>query len=988
MTRHRTRRGAAARVAAGLLLYTWSFGLSPVSAQSPATGAIQGIIEDETGLPLPDAYVILTDTASAQARTVSSDRNGRFRFAFLDPGTYWLSIERLGYAPRRLSGVEVRPGVELQLGARLEVLEGEGEVRSRPFGAEVVAGGLPGMAEWFDASRVRRLPHARRDVAELARLSSAATAELSVEGLPPWLSALAIDGVPFRPAAHPFGWAAPFATTAFSLDGAGPAHLVTNGVDAEWGGVAGGWLGAFSSRGTEALAVELRAAVTGKPLPEPSFVSDGAADGTGLQGSFAARGPLGTGRFSAGLALRQLETPVSPAWTDDDATAAVIAAAAGRDVDLDAMRRSGTAPSNAVTAFGRFDFPVAERHRLAGWGQVASLSSVPGFDRFTAGMPALDGTDIVAGASLLSAVRENTDNDLRVAVTSSTRSGAELGVVPWTTVVDGGLSFGAPPLPSRGEETRVLVSDAFHFGSGAHRLKVGGSFAASSHRYEHREGAAGEFLFGGASQLAAGTGVFTRTDASITGISWNSTGLALFVQDRWTAGEGIELLLGARVERESLPTDAALDEEWQRLSGISNDPGLEAKWLPSARVGLTWDVGREQRWLVTAGGGIYHDRVDPLLLAHWQMDDGDARVRREVGAVSWPRPTTAGAALPRLTVLGPGFEPPRTSRVSAGIAHRVASGTALSASAVFRRTDNLPRRSDLNLLPLPAARDQFGRAIFGTLLQQGALLVAEPGSSRRFETYDEVAGITADGWSEHWGLTVGVDHAAPAGLSGFARYTYGSTTDNWFGARHGGWTLAPPAGLDAEGRWTEGTSDFDVPHRAVAGVTWVLPFGARVGALYRLQSGLPFTPGFRAGVDASGTGSPGADPAFIEPSLVGMTGAMNAWPCLRDSAGRFAARNSCRAAMSHALDISAGLAFAQLGNGRTARVFFDVFDLLDSAGRLPDTALLLVDPAGTLGRDAQGRNLTVPVMVNPYFGEDLPGPRAGRSIRVGLSLNW
>ena len=57
----------------------------------------------------------------------------------------------------------------------------------------------------------------------------------------------------------------------------------------------------------------------------------------------------------------------------------------------------------------------------------------------------------------------------------------------------------------------------------------------------------------------------------------------------------------------------------------------------------------------------------------------------------------------------------------------------------------------------------------------------------------------------------------------YGSYTYSETTDNWVGAASGsiGATLSP--GLAETGEdtpdWSEGTSDFDIPHRLSIGTT-------------------------------------------------------------------------------------------------------------------------------------------------------------------------
>jgi hypothetical protein len=988
MRGHCSRRRMVAGTASALLLLALWLVPAMVAAQNPATGSLRGMVTDEAGAPLAGAFVTLRDVGAGVVIAATSDRNGAFRFGFLPPGEYDLGVERIGFSPWQVTAIPVLPGRELGMRVRLAVLDGAVRVSRGRFDGAALSGGRPGASQWHPELLVRALPHYLRDVSDLVRLSSTATDQLSVEGLAPWLSSYAVDGIPYRPAAHPGQRAALHPIAPFALSGVGPARLLSNAVDVEWGGVAGAFLDVHSHRGAGRLAVAARADWSGAALPGPSFVTAGAPDHNDLRASLAIRGGLGEGgRISAGADVRRLQTPVAPRWAAGDEAAAVGTEAAAAGVDVAPYTRSGVSPSEAAAAFLRVDLPVARRHQLMATAQVASLLAVPGTDAITGHASPLEGRDILAAMQAVTVLGDATDNDLRVVFASSTRQDGERGVVPHTTVVDGGLAFGASQVPVHGEETRVLVSDAVHHRAGAHHLKFGVSAEFGAYRYENREGAAGEFLFGGPAQLAARSGVFQRTEAEATGARWSTPAVALFAQDQWYARPGLSLLFGVRADRAPLPSDVALAAEWLRLTGVPNNPGTDPGWLPAVRFGLDWDVATANRWFVHAGGGIYHDRFDPLLLSQWQVDDGSVRVRREVGAVAWPAPPAGGGTLPRLTVLGPGFEPPRTARFTAGVSTRVAAGTAVSLAGVFRRTDNLPRRADLNLLPLPVARDQYGRAVYGTLLKQGGLLVAEPGSNRRFESFDEVAGITAEAWSEHWGVTAGLEHDAGRGLAGFARYTWGRTTDNWFGAREGGWTVPAPRGLDDDERWVEGTSDFDVPHRAVLGISYAAPLGVQLAGLYRLQSGMPFTPGFRAGVDASGDGSHRNDPAFIDPALPGMAELMSAWPCLQAGAGAFAPRNACRGAMSHALDLSATVRVLRLGAAGAALVV-EVFDVLDRGSPVPDAALYLVDPAAALERDLAARTIAVPLLVNPDFGNDAPWPRTGRRVRLGFSLNW
>jgi hypothetical protein len=272
-------------------------------------------------------------------------------------------------------------------------------------------------------------------------------------------------------------------------------------------------------------------------------------------------------------------------------------------------------------------------------------------------------------------------------------------------------------------------------------------------------------------------------------------------------------------------------------------------------------------------------------------------------------------------------------------------------------------------------------------VKSGALVAATPGSGRRFADYDEAAGVNADGWSEHWGISAGVERALSNDGAIALRYTFSRTRDNWYGGREGGWTVTPPDGLESTEEWAEGVSDFDVPHRLAAIVGIQLPLNARLSALYRMESGVPFTPGFRRGVDANADGYMGNDPAFVDAAIAGVNDLIAEWSCLEDSRGEFAARNSCRGPLTHSLDASLRLDVFRFGSG-TAALSVDGFDLFASARAPRDGALYLVDQDDVLTIDTGARTVNVPLVVNPNFGEELMRPHTGRMIRLSLHVTW
>jgi len=160
--------------------------------------------------------------------------------------------------------------------------------------------------------------------------------------------------------------------------------------------------------------------------------------------------------------------------------------------------------------------------------------------------------------------------------------------------------------------------------------------------------------------------------------------------------------------------------------------------------------------------------------------------------------------------------------------------------------------------------------------------------------------------------------------------------------------------------------------------------GARLAALYRFESGSPFTPGFRDGVDVNGDGSGRNDPAFVDPDIPRMETLLEKWDCLADQVGGFAERNSCRAPELHRLDVRFAVGLYEL-QGLPIEIVVDALNLFDTDTGVRDRALLLIDRDGTLETNADG-TVTLPLVANPRFGEPLMREVNGRSFRFGIRI--
>jgi hypothetical protein len=956
-----------------------------VNAQSLTAGSLNGVVQDALGEPLPKANVTLTDRATGSTRSEQTGRDGRFLFSLLAPSRYDAFVEQLGYRPKVIEGVLIFAGssadVEVTLATvRPPVITVDTVPYAGGSQSGYVTGGPPLLLDLAELLDDRRL------LTNAAGLSSAASPDLEMEGMPGRLAGLVVDGVPRTSAQHPEIDATGFDGIAFPLAAVGEAVQRTGAADVEWSGFSAGFMSGQSLRG----------AVGGQPKAYADWSAEGPRGGVLVSGRMLAD----SASFVAGAEAAQLSRSLPAPWVPDSLASDIVALAQGSSgTDLGAYLRGYDSKTTLVTGFARFEWQIAPAYALAVRGSIAS-AAVTNPDLGSALAPSLgsklQARDMSAEAWLTSRLSTKAALELRFSVDGSTRD-YRAPALAGTAIVDGGLSFGADAaLPGRFQRTDVRISGTGHLTAGTHQLKLGLGLGFVTHDQTYAEGTSGQFVFAGDSEFGQRRGLFTQTVGPLPATSFGMPQTAIYLQDLWRPAPGLELLLGFRYDAEQWPqSDVILNQAWKTSTGLSNTDIPSNGGQASPRLSFRWSAGAERPWVVRGSAGLFFGGADPDVMGELLTHAGAAEVRRGLGALgSWPTvpdSTVAPVTGQTLTLLSQAFAPPRTSRIALGINRSLTTDIDVDVAGAYRHTDFLPRRADLNLRPAPGATDQYGRTLYGTLVQEGSLLAASPGSNRRFSGFDLVSALNADGFSEYWGVTVTVERSVARGLNLLASYTYSRTTDNWLGVRGGGpeAQLSPfPSGLNGSD-WAKGKSDFDVPHRVLVGAELSAParMGARLGLLYQYRSGYPFTPGFRNGVDANGDGSGSNDPAFVDNSVPGMDALVAGWDCLRPQIGRFAARNSCRTPGVQSLSARLAVGLLSLGDRRTELVL-DAINLVHSDVGIVDRALYVVDRTRTIATNAQTGVVTVPLVTNPDFGKLLVRQTGALVWRVGLRMNY
>ncbi len=141
-----------------------------IYSQTASTGALTGLTLDPSGAVLPGVTLHLRNEIGSEAKSATSDNNGRFAFFLLPPGTYELQAVKIDFKPVSQREIPVhvtetlRLDIHLALSTRVERLQ----VSSNP---QMVQIDSSAMGRAVDSDTISGLPLATRNFTQIAGLS-------------------------------------------------------------------------------------------------------------------------------------------------------------------------------------------------------------------------------------------------------------------------------------------------------------------------------------------------------------------------------------------------------------------------------------------------------------------------------------------------------------------------------------------------------------------------------------------------------------------------------------------------------------------------------------------------------------------------------------------------------------------------------------------------------------------------------------------------
>jgi hypothetical protein len=198
-----------------------------VFGQTSGTGALSGTVKDASGAVVPNATVTVTALGTNQARTATTGSDGTYKFGFLPPGDYSLSVEATGFKSAMVGSLTITVtetavvDETLQVGAQSQQIEvsAEGETAVQTTGAA--------QGTVIGSQTVADMPLTVRNYTLLLGLSAGANATVANAGaLGRGTQEIATNGLST-------------AQNNYSMDGASVVNPGGSGTTADAGGSAG-----------------------------------------------------------------------------------------------------------------------------------------------------------------------------------------------------------------------------------------------------------------------------------------------------------------------------------------------------------------------------------------------------------------------------------------------------------------------------------------------------------------------------------------------------------------------------------------------------------------------------------------------------------------------------------------------------------------------------------------------------------------------------
>jgi outer membrane receptor for ferrienterochelin and colicin len=899
---------------------------SGIAQGSTTTGSIRGRVVDEGANPLPATSVVATNEETGFQRGTQTDDQGVYVVRFLPPGTYRVAARRIGQAPGELTGVRVIVGstAPANFTLRSAAVELAGvEVRANVKEIDVADAGVK---QTVSREEISELPSLGRDFTDFITLSGLVSpspevttgGQFSIGGQRPSQTSIQIDGVDANNAffgENRGGSRIPFA---FSLESIREFQVVTNGFDVEFGNYSGGVVNIVTQGGTNDFKASLYGNHRGKDLTRDDFDGNPPNNFSAQQYAGSVSGPIQRDRLHYFVSIdgqrrREPSRSISPEFLRASDDAADLAAADSLERFFEILESQyGVANpaaqygewetrNDVVTAFGRLDWTLNDRHRLSVRNNFSDHKNINEGGGFRSGRSQAEAFKDRANSlvgELTSVVRPSIFNVLRFQWATEERPRVGNNLKPELlvrTAPNETMEYGGSFLAFRNflEENKFQLVDNVTVALGAHSLKFGTNNTFSSIQNIFWLNGSGGFEFNSLADFEAFRPSRFNRNVRVDSVAPNATfdvqEYSFYGQDEWQITPKLLGVIGVRYDVQRYGDRPGRVVDVERALGIETGIAPIDDNNISPRVQLTYNVRGDATDVIRVGAGLFYGRVPfvmgsnvgitdtPLLVVDCRgslaEDAPDAPPRpndyRAWSSSGDDNPFTCGGVgglggVPEYTFWHRGFELPETLKANVGYERQIREGTTASIDLVFSESSKLYTVRNLNLRdPQFELASEGDRRIFVPAGRFTPNPTSGAGPDRLRNTdFSNVYVNYNDGVARAFQTTLNMEHRLGDSASVRASYTYSWAYDNSTyscctaneGYRDGRYGIFGPnvVGDIGEEKAGWGPSDRNRDHSIVLSGTFRLPFGIRLSPKWSIRSGTPWGPEVNGDINADG----------------------------------------------------------------------------------------------------------------------------------------
>jgi hypothetical protein len=807
---HDRRRGLLLK--SGIVLSLFLLCAVCVRAQQTVSATLAGRVQDEGGAVIRGATLTATNLETNQKHTATTDDDGRYRFPYLQVGTYKLSIEAQGFAPLATQ-LTLTVGQALDLSLKLEVagLSEQVNILADVPQIETVR---TQVTETIKPTDINALPLNGRNFLDLALLipgvsptntgsnqrfaeTSAVPGQgISIAGQRNLYNSFVVDGVSANDDA------ADLTGTYFSEEVIDQFQIITSGGIAEFGRASGGVVNILTKSGTNDWHGNLYGFARNQRLDARNPLAPGKDLLTQAQYGASLSGPIKRNRSFFFTNFEQTRRNYSAVITIDPGAVTTINNRLRVMGYKGPLVTTGVVPASFDTTnfFGRVDHRLSDRNQFSARYSLYHMTAVNsrtvgGLNAISRGS-ALNDTDQTVQISNVTTVSSRTLNEARFQFTKSRLAAPINDEVGPAVTISGVANFGtATSSPLARDINLFEVVNNISTQRGAHSPKAGVDVLYNrvdilfpgAIQGVYNFNSLGNFLSGNYSTFQQAFGAPSQFQAN--------PNIGFFGQDEWRVKPNLTINAGLRYDLQFLPNP------------IQTDTNNLAP-----RLGIAYAPG-DRKTVLRASFGFYYDRIPLRATSNALQRDGSKYIVVQLspgqpGAPVFPNVLAVQPATlptkPNITRIDPNIQASYSEQGSIQIERQLPGNALLSVGYLHLRGLHLIASRNVNVPTVPAS-------------------AGIPNLGRPDPSWGNIGRFEGAGDSYYHGMIVSFSDRVGSWTNLRVSYTLSKTTDD-----AGNFFFSTPQN-NFDLRDDLGRSDNDQRHRLVVSGSFRAPEGKRHG---------------------------------------------------------------------------------------------------------------------------------------------------------------